>query len=121
MAPAFQLVLVQIVEIHALQGSVNDLLVFGVEHVGLALQRFDELSVLLFPRSLNSSASVTPTPWYRANTRLSPQQRPLQHLICLLARAVKLGAPLDHPLKKIMQAYSRNADSIFQDVDPLLV
>ena len=42
-----------------------------------------------------------------------------QHVVCFFARAVQICAPLYRPTKEVMQAYTREADCVFQDVYPL--
>ena len=56
----------------------------------------------------------------RENEAQPPDDSSFQHLVCFFAGAVKLSAPLNRTSEQVMQANLRNADRVFQDVDPLL-
>ena len=49
-----------------------------------------------------------------------PDNSSFQYLVCFFAGAVKLRVPLNRASEQVMQANPRNADRVFQDVDPLL-
>ena len=49
-----------------------------------------------------------------------PDNSSFQHLVRFFVGAVKLSAPLNRASEQVMQADPRNADPVFQDVDPLL-
>ena len=49
-----------------------------------------------------------------------PDNSSFQHLVCFFAGAVKLRAPLNRTSEQVMQVNPRNADRVFQAVDPLL-
>lgn len=50
----------------------------------------------------------------------APNNSFFQHFISLFVGAVELCTTVNRSFEKIMQAYSRNADGVFQDVYPLL-